>query len=225
MIVTATRAATVPIEIGRDEARERARRELSSPRYAEDSPSWIQQALEWIWERVGSLVELASGGTTGRIVLVVAASALVIGIAIIVRRARPDARARVAPDSTIFGARKLTAADYRTAADAAVEAGDWSAAVVERFRAVAAALEERGVVEPRVGRTADELAREARTSMPAIHADLQEATVVFDHVLYGGREAGPDDHRRVEQVDRSLHQPRRRLDRAMTATPTLEPPR
>lgn len=228
--VPPTAMAAVPIDIGRDEARDLADRELSSPRYAEETSSWLRQALEWIWARVLDLIDLAGGGTAGRIVIAVAAAALIGGVVLVIRRARPDVGRSVDGAPAVFGDRRLTAAEYRAAADAAAADGDWSAAVVDRFRALAAELEDRGVIEPRVGRTADELAREAGTAMPPIRADIDAATTLFDEVRYGGHAADADDHRQVQRLDDTIRRGARRdggrdARRAMTTVMTSEPPR
>lgn len=194
----------IPVDLGGDEARDRAARELSAPMYAEESSSWIRRALEWIWQRVLDLVGLAGGGTAGRIVMVVVAVALVGGVVLIVRRARPDTGRTAGDHHDVFGDHRLTAEEYRAAADAAAGTGDWSAAVVDRFRAIAAELEERGILEPRPGRTADELARDAGDAMPALAPDIGSATTLFDEVRYGGRAAGPDDHARVAALDTAV---------------------
>jgi hypothetical protein len=57
------------------------------------------------------------------------------------------------------------------------------------MRAIVRELETRGVLEPRPGRTADEVAREAGESVPAVSGDLSSAAGVFDEVWYGGRPA------------------------------------
>jgi hypothetical protein len=193
----------IPVDIGRDEARDRAVRELSTPAYAPESSSWFRRALEWLWQRFLDLADLAGGGTAGRIVLAAVVTLLAVAVVVIVRRARPDA-GRHHDDAAIFGDRRLTAAQYRSAADAAAAAGDWSGAVVERFRAVAADLEERGVVESRAGRTADELARAAGAAMPSLDADFRGATAIFDGVRYGGRSADPADHGTVQRLDAAV---------------------
>lgn len=199
----AAAVAAVPVDIGRDEARERAARELSTPAYAEESSSWVRRALEWAWQRFLDLAEFAGGGTFGRVVIAVVAALLVIAVVVMVRRARPDA-GRHHDDAAIFGDRRLTAAQYRVAADTAAAADDWSTAVVELFRAVAAGLEERGVVESRPGRTADELARAAGSAMPPLRDDLGAATAIFDGVRYGGRNADADDYHLLQRLDTAV---------------------
>ncbi len=113
---------------------------------------------------------------------------------------------------------QLTAGDYRRAAERRADAGDYAGAIIERTRAIAVELETRGVLLPRPGRTASELAAEAAVSLPDHAAGLREAARLFDDVRYGdrpgtlaglsagpapGREhpVGPDARRRGGRAD------------------------
>ena len=78
------------------------------------------------------------------------------------------------------------------------------------MRAIVRELETRGVLEPRPGRTADEVAREAGAAVPAVAADLRTAATVFDEVWYGGRPA-------TAQADALLRQADQRVQRAQLA--------
>ena len=89
----------------------------------------------------------------------------------------------------------------RAAADAAARSGDFSLAVVERFRAVVHGLEERLVIDERVGRTAHEAGVDAGYRLPALAAELAGVAALFDDVAYGGRPATPDDDARVRTLD------------------------
>ena len=60
-------------------------------------------------------------------------------------------------------------------------------AICERVRAIAAELDERGVLRPLTGRTADEFAAEAGQALPPYAADLRGAALLFDEVRYGQR--------------------------------------
>ena len=84
---------------------------------------------------------------------------------------------------------RLDAAEHRRRADGFAGEGRFAEAVRERMRAIVRELETRGVLEPRPGRTADEVAREAGALVPAVAPDLRTAATVFDEVWYGGRPA------------------------------------
>ena len=87
--------------------------------------------------------------------------------------------------SAVIGNKTRTAQDYRKNAARLAAAGDFSAAIVDGVRAIAAELEERGILPPRLGRTADELALEAAGELPSLTADLRSATRLFDDIRYG----------------------------------------
>lgn len=106
--------------------------------------------------------------------------------------------------AALFDEGPRSAADHRMAAEAHAAAGRWNEAVQERMRAVVRSLEERTLLDPRPGRTADEAAAEAARSLPA-HADgLRAAARTFDDVTYGGRTAGPDTYARLRTLDLTL---------------------
>jgi uncharacterized protein DUF4129 len=71
-------------------------------------------------------------------------------------------------------------------------------------RAIAAELEERGVLPPRAGRTADEFAAEAGQALIA-HADaLRDAARIFDEVCYGQRPGSRAAYQRLSELDRQI---------------------
>lgn len=123
------------------------------------------------------------GGWFGLVVFGVLIAVLVV---VIVTWARPSARRRIRARS-VLGGKARTARDYRESAARLAEAGDYSEAIVEAVRAIAAELEERGILPPRLGRTADELAIEAGSELPGLAADLRAVARLFDDVRYGDR--------------------------------------
>ncbi|HCA84735.1 MAG TPA: hypothetical protein DEQ61_04090, partial [Streptomyces sp.] len=81
-----------------------------------------------------------------------------------------------------------------------------------RMRALVRSLEERALLDPRPGRTADEAAAEAGRPLPA-HADrLRAAARDFDDVVYGGRHATAETYARLRELDVELQQARPLLD-------------
>jgi hypothetical protein len=57
------------------------------------------------------------------------------------------------------------------------------------------------VLDPRPGRTADEVAREAGAIVPTVAGDLLAAAGVFDEIWYGGRPATPQSDALMRQAD------------------------
>lgn len=193
--------ADVPVDVGRDEARGAAARELADPIYDVAEPSWFERAMTWLLERFGDLVsalfEVAPGGAFGLIVLLV----LAVLIAVVVRlKMGPVARTARA-GKAVFGEKVRTAAEYRNAAEAALARGDVDEAVAERFRAIARELEERGVLRQIAGMTADEVAAAAGGPLPGSAEDLRRAAREFDDVFYGGHPATVDTYRFLCAVD------------------------
>ncbi|MGW3940709.1 DUF4129 domain-containing protein [Streptomyces phaeochromogenes] len=197
-----------PVTIPRDPAQEAARRELSKRMYHENDPSLLERALDAFWEWVDKLFNAASsatpGGALGLLVVVLAALAL-IG-ALWWRLGTP----RRGPTSAapLFDDRPRSAAEHRAAAEAHAAQAHWNQAVQERMRAVVRSLEERALLDPRPGRTADEAAAEAARTLPAHTDRLRAAARDFDDVTYGGRTAGSDTYQRLSQLDRDLERTR-----------------
>ncbi|MGY0018104.1 DUF4129 domain-containing protein [Streptomyces sp. cg35] len=204
-----------PVTIPRDPAREAAERELSKPAYHENDPSWFMRALNKFWEWVDDLFSAASGvapgGTLGLVVILLAVVAVVV--ALWWRLGTP----RRSPTSAapLFDDRPRSAAEHRAAAEAHAAQGHWNQAVQERMRALVRSLEERALLDPRPGRTADEAATEASRPLPR-HADrLHAAARDFDDVAYGGRTATPDTYQRLTTLDTEVE----RTTPSLTAAP------
>ncbi|MGW0362355.1 DUF4129 domain-containing protein [Streptomyces sp. NPDC002990] len=197
-------AETPPVTTPREPAREAARRELSEPKYHENDPGLIQRALDRFWEWVTDLLDRASGATPGGwLGLVVILLLVVLLIAALWWRLGSPRRAATGA-GLLFGGGVRSAADHRTAADAHADAGRWTEAVQERMRAVVRSLEERTLLDPRPGRTADEAAAEAAVSLPDHAGELRAAARAFDDVTYGGRTGDADMYGRLRALDLTL---------------------
>ncbi|MFE5334769.1 DUF4129 domain-containing protein [Isoptericola sp. NPDC056573] len=199
--VVTTLVAHVPAGVPVDPDRETAHRwlleELSRPEYSTE-PSLLERLLTW-------LGDLFDGLTLGEgrfplafvvVVVLVLVAALAWWVAGPVRLARRRRRSVVVLDGD-----ERTAAELRASADAAAARGDWSGAVLDRFRALVRSLEERVVLDDRPGRTAQEAAHDAAARLPAVAAELHDAARLFDDVCYGTLPAGPDDDRRLRDLD------------------------
>lgn len=191
--VTASRIVGGGPLIGRRAAQILARREL-------DKVS--------IWARIGhdiaqlfnNSANAVPGGWFGLVAFGIIIAVLVIAI---LTWARPAPRRRIRARS-VLGGKARTAQDYRQSATRFAKAGDYGQAIVEAVRAIAAELEERGVLPPRPGRTANELAIEAGSELVDLAADLRAVTKLFDDVRYGDRPGTEAGYELVCQVDRSV---------------------
>ncbi|WP_309235256.1 DUF4129 domain-containing protein [Streptomyces sp. TRM64462] len=198
----------VPLDIPRVPAREAAERELSKPMYGKDEPNILIRALDRLWEWIGKLFDSASNATPGGLlgVLVIVLVVVALIAALWWRLGTPR---RIAGTSdSLFEDGPRTAADHRTAADRHAAAGRWNQAVQERMRAVVRDLEERTLLDPRPGRTADEAAAEAGRALPGHSDELRAAAREFDDVTYGGRTADQRAYQRLKDLDTALQQAR-----------------
>ncbi|NRQ34762.1 DUF4129 domain-containing protein [Nonomuraea sp. NN258] len=209
--------------IDREEAARRAAEELLKPEYEKES------VLDAVWRRVmqfiGDLMDVASGGgTTGGIIAAVVIAAILLAVIVLVSWwLRKTARKNAAAAGALFGERAMTAGEHREAADRLAAAGDWTAAVQERLRAIARDLEERALVTAMPGRTADELAAEAGLALPAFADELAAAARSFDDVTYGGVPGTQAAYEAMRGLDERLQQARPVLAGA-TAQGPVGPP-
>jgi hypothetical protein len=183
-------------DIGRVHARELARRELARSIYR---PSLLSR---W-WHDITHWLSSAGGGLNAWGVLALAVIVLAL-IAVTVAVLGPARTGRRRPGQAVLGDQPRHADDYRAAADRLAAARDYSAAIAERVRAIAADLEARGVLPPGPARTAIELATAAGHAFPALADELTAAAHLFDEVRYGGRPGSERAYMRVRDLDISL---------------------
>ncbi|AJE82931.1 integral membrane protein [Streptomyces albus] len=195
-----------PVVVSREDAREAARRELTKGRYHDQEPSLFQRALDRFWDWLDQLLNSASGATPGGglgltvIVLAVLALAALLWWRLGAPRRTPSADKGAA----LFEDRARTAAEHRAQAEAHAAQGHWNQAVQERMRALVRALEERALLDPRPGRTADEAAAEAGRPLPAHAERLRTAARAFDDIAYGGRRATSAAYEELTALDGEL---------------------
>ncbi len=97
-----------------------------------------------------------------------------------------------------------TAAEHRTAARVALDAGDADTAVLEAYRAIARSAVERTLLDDLPGRTAHEVAVALGPVFPASASSLATAADVFDAVRYGRRAARLESARDLVALDAAL---------------------
>ena len=193
--------ASVPVDLGRDEAAQLAREELAKQVYRDAGPGLVERLVRWLLEQAGRLLDGAAGvspgGYSGLVVVLLLVAAAVVAVRL---KVGPLGR-RAAREEALFVGRTRTAAQHRAAADAHAAAGAWAEAVRDRLRAVVRSLEERAVLDERAGRTADEAAADAGRALPSCAAGLRAAAVLFDEIWYGGRPAGPESYAALRDLD------------------------
>jgi hypothetical protein len=195
--------------VTRSSARDAARQELSKAVYHRNDDPWPIRLFHWLSDWMSRVTDdvtrHAPGGGAGAIALLL----LIVGLALVARwRLGPLQRTRRRLSDVVAVSRPTTAGDHRTRAETAAASGEWDEAVAERMRAVARELEERGVLDARPGRTADELAGEVARQRPDLSAFLREAVTTFDAVVYGGRTANRASYDVVVTADDAVRRRR-----------------
>lgn len=185
----------IPVDPSSPQAQDWIRNELAKPEYQAAKPTWFDIASKAVQDWLASLLNGPTGSASPvlLVVVVLIVAAVIVVAFLVFGRPRVNRRAASAPRA-LFGAGDARSADElrRSAADAA-RAEDWPLAIEEQFRAIAAALDERTLVEVRPGTTATEFASQASRAAPAEAAELRQAARTFDEVRYldrPGSEAG-----------------------------------
>lgn len=191
-------------ELTREGAREAVQEELRRREYVEAQPSLVTRFLRWVGEALGDLLDSAAGVAPGGLLGALALLVLLgLFVAVVLARLGPLSRGSAA--APLFeGSRTMSAADHRRLAESAATEGRFAEAVRERLRAVVRELEARGALDPRPGRTAGEVARDAGAAVPALAEDLSRATTLFDEVWYGGRPADASSYAVLVAVDEKV---------------------
>jgi hypothetical protein len=218
LIAPLLRPLDVPIVLGREEAQRLARVELAKPVYAGEDEPWVQRAIRWLFDRVAELLDQV-GSTSPLGWFGLAGVALLVVLVIIAVRRRTGSLDRGAtPDLLLLGGPR-TAGEYRAEAERFAAAGAWAEAVRSRLRAVVRDLEDRGLVDARPGRTADEVARDAGSRLPSAAADLRIGARIFDDIWYGGRTADATAYARMVAIDAATSAARPSAARAAGTLP------
>jgi len=188
----------------REGARAAARDELAKPEYQVGKPSLLDRLLNRVVAELGELlsdvVRLVPGGLGG----VALAGLFVVVLVVFLRLGLGPLGLRDALTDRRRGARSRSAEDYRREAVELAASGAWSEAVRARFRAIVRELEQRGVLDPRPGRTAGEIAREAAVAVPALARPITEAAGVFDLAWYGDSPATAEQYELVSRADTTI---------------------
>jgi hypothetical protein len=192
---------TTPAPITRNGAQNDAKHELAKAIYHRNGDPLPVRIVRWFGHLVdrvltASLKHAPTGGF-GALALVVL---VVVVVVVLIWRVGIPRRAASYGAVLPIG-QAATAADHRRLAEVAADREDWHTAVVERMRAIARELEERSILEPRAGRTATELAREAGRLLTGAGGALTTAADVFNAVAYGGADATDADLTRLISAD------------------------
>lgn len=168
---------------GADQARAWVEEELSRSAY---QLSLWDRFLQWLF---GAPTPSGTGGLAlAPIAAVLVALLVAVVLALVLRRARLGTGTNDEGIGDVLGFEDLTSGEYRRRALLARDRGDARGAVIDTFRALAAAAIERQDLSPIAGMTADEMAS-LLGARYAEHSDLPAAlragAEVFDRTRYG----------------------------------------
>lgn len=196
-------AAEPPVLPAAEEARRWASEELSQPEYRGAAPGWLDALWENLLDWLSSLGGSADPGSTAPGAVLGLVIAVVIAAAVIIAKPRLNPKARQ-PKEVFEPEGVLTAGDYRRRAETSAAAGRWADAVVDRFRALVRSAEDRTILDPQPGRTADEVARDLALPFSAEAPRLDRAARTFDAIRYGNRAADAADYQAMAGLDDAL---------------------
>jgi hypothetical protein len=195
--------------------------ELYKPIYHHPVP-WILRLVRWITRGLNAAGLAVPGGWWALIAL---AALIVVVATFAVAWIGPVALSRKRAPGPIRSEAGLSARDHRQNAERLAAAGDFTTAIIESVRAIAVGLEEKGILPPRPGRTADELAAEAGGMLPALAGSLTGAAGLFDDVRYGDRAGTAEGYARLRDLDTTIRAARPAVSAATRAATVATPDR
>lgn len=185
-----------------EQGRDLLRRELVDPVYHQDDV--MQRLLDWLRRRVLDVLDAASSAPP-----LSAFAAMAVGLLLVLALIWLATRARTAPqlrgrtDSVLPDA-SVSAAQWRDRAERALAEGRHCDALVDGFRALVARQVERGRLDAAPGATVHEVTQALRSAYPDQAAAMTEGARLFDLVLYGDRDASPEQAAFVLALDDEL---------------------
>ncbi|WP_248583200.1 DUF4129 domain-containing protein [Nocardioides sp. InS609-2] len=191
-----------PLDPSPDEARSWLRRELVKPEY--NDQDFLNRLISWLERTVTNGLDAASRvPPLSTFVAMLVLLLLVLGLAWLLSRARRSPTG--APGSgPLLTDERISAAELRARAEAALSDDRPDDALVDGFRALAVRQIERGRLPETPGATAHEVARDLGLAVPDVAGRIDDAAALFDLVLYGGRPATRDQAMSVLALDDDL---------------------
>jgi hypothetical protein len=209
LLAAALRMGDPPLDPSGDEARSLLRRELAKPDY--NDANLIERVERWIERLFADGADAARDlPPLGTFAAIVVALAVIVGIGLLVSRARRTARVRDERAPALTD-EVITAAALRARAEAALAEGRFDDALVDAYRALAVRQVERGRIEDLPQATAHELAAGLGAEFPAQRHLVDRSADLFDAVLYGDHPATREQAVDVLAVDDELAGRRERV--------------
>lgn len=198
----ATATLSIPVDPDAPDARRLLIDELSKPAYREAQPTWFDRISETFFNWLGSLFSGAGGAGGGWLPLIATIAIAAIIVVALLLWGVPRLNRRKRSGTLLFGEHDERSADQmRLAARAAAEQSNWPLAIAEQFRALAAGLSERTIVEVNPGTTATDFARSAARTLPDEQMAFSHAARAFDEVRYLEHSGSESDYLAVFALD------------------------
>jgi len=167
---------------------------------------WLSSAVRWILDKLSQLLDginnLANGGLSPIITVLVALLAIALLVWVLPRVRRESAAAR--PDMAVLDDPTIAASTHRSRAARALADGRHDDALLDGFRAIAKDMSDRTLLNDAPGRTAHEVSLELARPFPDHISRLAQAANDFDAVRYGHRRATAEQAARVQRLDADL---------------------
>lgn len=206
---------TPPLDPDSDQAREWVLQEMTNPAYRQSEPTWwdiiSMKFLEWVQNTFRAVVDGAPDSTGDLLLLILglAAAALIIWAIIAAsRRTRVGAKSNLPAAGVVFDNDERSVRELREAANRAAEAGNFTLAVEEQFRALARMLFDRTLIALRPGSTAQDVARRAAVPFPGHDERLRSAAISFDRARYLDQESNRAEWQALRDLDAELERAR-----------------
>lgn len=184
--------------------------ELAKPEY-HPTPNLLSKVIAWLFDRLDALLGAAAGGSPVPSVLGVAVGgALLVALVVAVSRVRRTRRVS-GGSAPVLADLSLTRDQLRDRAQQAYAGGDFSAAVVWWYRALARQAADRTVLAAVENLTAHEIADRLAVAFPGLAAATQHGATLFDAVRYGHRTARREEADQLRELDRAVERARPQL--------------
>lgn len=196
-----------PLTPSPDEGRDWLIGELAKPEYQAAKPTLFDRVSQAVFDWISDLLQGGDGVAPGwvPVVLVIVLILAVIAVLLIWGRPRANRRLARSHSDSLFGENDTrSAATLRRDAEAAAARGDYSLAVMERFRGLSRDLDDRTLIVLDPGTTAQTAMALAGRVFPDRAADLGHAATAFDAVRYDDATLGEADWLRVRDLDTAI---------------------
>jgi len=195
----------IPVDPDSPQAHDLLREELLKAEYLQARPTPWDNFISDLTDWMNNLTVGQAQGppALGLLVALLVIVALLVVTVLIFGLPRINRRSRVT--GSLFGEDDArTAAQMRSAAEAAASRSDYATAVAEMFRSIARGLAERTILTTSPGTTAHDFAGRAARVFPQQLRELADAALAFDDVRYLDRPGTAAQYDAINRLERQL---------------------